>query len=233
MMVDHRWGSARRSGMTVLGKVSVPKPINLPSQRYLNFHCTKLMIITHSICLPSIFMCYFCCLKVRKSRFGPKCRNCSQVSILVIFLYFFMVSVCFSCNLHTSVTHNSCIEVFLEINLKFLCIFPGVPISGEVNRHLLHQMHGVLQSFLQMLMVELFHPAILVVICHLVEVALGHRLQVAIKPMISFRMHGDPIPGHHQLREPWLQIRHHIHCSVLIVPKQDLVAHSCLVLLNI
>ncbi|XP_021889041.1 protein MODIFIER OF SNC1 1, partial [Carica papaya] len=31
-----RWASARRSGMTVLGKVAVPKPINLPSQRLEN-----------------------------------------------------------------------------------------------------------------------------------------------------------------------------------------------------
>ena len=30
-----RWGAPRRGGMTVLGKVAVPKPINLPSQRYL------------------------------------------------------------------------------------------------------------------------------------------------------------------------------------------------------
>jgi len=31
-----RWASStRRGGMTVLGKVAVPKPINLPSQRYL------------------------------------------------------------------------------------------------------------------------------------------------------------------------------------------------------
>ncbi|XVF54075.1 hypothetical protein PTKIN_Ptkin05aG0151800 [Pterospermum kingtungense] len=33
---DRRWGSTRRSGMTVLGKVAVPKPINLPSQRLEN-----------------------------------------------------------------------------------------------------------------------------------------------------------------------------------------------------
>ncbi|XWS60767.1 hypothetical protein CRYUN_Cryun07bG0065300 [Craigia yunnanensis] len=33
---ERRWASARRSGMTVLGKVSVPKPINLPSQRLEN-----------------------------------------------------------------------------------------------------------------------------------------------------------------------------------------------------
>ncbi|KAL2936116.1 Protein MODIFIER OF SNC1 1 [Bienertia sinuspersici] len=34
---DRRWGaSARRGGMTVLGKVAVPKPINLPSQRLEN-----------------------------------------------------------------------------------------------------------------------------------------------------------------------------------------------------
>ncbi|GAA0150467.1 hypothetical protein LIER_09403 [Lithospermum erythrorhizon] len=33
---ERRWGSARRGGMTVLGKVSVPKPLNLPSQRLEN-----------------------------------------------------------------------------------------------------------------------------------------------------------------------------------------------------
>ncbi|XP_055961142.1 protein MODIFIER OF SNC1 1 [Mercurialis annua] len=33
---DKRWAPARRGGMTVLGKVSVPKPINLPSQRLEN-----------------------------------------------------------------------------------------------------------------------------------------------------------------------------------------------------
>ncbi|KAL8143922.1 hypothetical protein V2J09_016954 [Rumex salicifolius] len=33
---ERRWGSARRGGMTVLGKVAVPKPINLPSQRLEN-----------------------------------------------------------------------------------------------------------------------------------------------------------------------------------------------------
>ncbi|XP_043687117.1 protein MODIFIER OF SNC1 1 isoform X2 [Telopea speciosissima] len=35
---DRRWGtgSARRGGMTVLGKVAVPKPVNLPSQRLEN-----------------------------------------------------------------------------------------------------------------------------------------------------------------------------------------------------
>ncbi|XWS48190.1 hypothetical protein CRYUN_Cryun13aG0052200 [Craigia yunnanensis] len=33
---ERRWASARRSGMTVLGKVAVPKPINLPSQRSEN-----------------------------------------------------------------------------------------------------------------------------------------------------------------------------------------------------
>ncbi|XP_022738831.1 protein MODIFIER OF SNC1 1-like isoform X2 [Durio zibethinus] len=33
---ERRWTSARRSGMTVLGKVAVPKPINLPSQRLEN-----------------------------------------------------------------------------------------------------------------------------------------------------------------------------------------------------
>ncbi|KAF5743745.1 Modifier of snc1 putative isoform 1 [Tripterygium wilfordii] len=33
---ERRWTSARRGGMTVLGKVSVPKPINLPSQRLEN-----------------------------------------------------------------------------------------------------------------------------------------------------------------------------------------------------
>ncbi|KAJ9140294.1 hypothetical protein P3X46_030958 [Hevea brasiliensis] len=33
---EKRWASARRSGMTVLGKVAVPKPINLPSQRLEN-----------------------------------------------------------------------------------------------------------------------------------------------------------------------------------------------------
>ncbi|KAK6920671.1 BAT2, N-terminal [Dillenia turbinata] len=32
----NRWASARRGGMTVLGKVVVPKPINLPSQRLEN-----------------------------------------------------------------------------------------------------------------------------------------------------------------------------------------------------
>lgn len=31
-----KWASARRGGMTVLGKVAVPKPINLPSQRLEN-----------------------------------------------------------------------------------------------------------------------------------------------------------------------------------------------------
>ncbi|KNA03989.1 hypothetical protein SOVF_203920 isoform B [Spinacia oleracea] len=33
---DRRWSSARRGGMTVLGKVAVPKPINLPSKRLEN-----------------------------------------------------------------------------------------------------------------------------------------------------------------------------------------------------
>eukprot|EP00257_Ricinus_communis_P020743 XP_015580054.1 protein MODIFIER OF SNC1 1 [Ricinus communis] len=33
---EKRWASARRGGMTVLGKVAVPKPINLPSQRLEN-----------------------------------------------------------------------------------------------------------------------------------------------------------------------------------------------------
>ncbi|KAK9090370.1 hypothetical protein Sjap_023547 [Stephania japonica] len=33
---ERRWGSARRGGMTVLGKVAVPKPVNLPSQRLEN-----------------------------------------------------------------------------------------------------------------------------------------------------------------------------------------------------
>ncbi|CAO2819051.1 unnamed protein product [Amaranthus hypochondriacus] len=33
---DRRWAPARRGGMTVLGKVAVPKPINLPSQRLEN-----------------------------------------------------------------------------------------------------------------------------------------------------------------------------------------------------
>ncbi|KAG6413321.1 hypothetical protein SASPL_126030 [Salvia splendens] len=32
----YRWASSRRGGMTVLGKVAVPKPINLPSQRLEN-----------------------------------------------------------------------------------------------------------------------------------------------------------------------------------------------------
>ncbi|KAI7748856.1 hypothetical protein M8C21_024943 [Ambrosia artemisiifolia] len=33
---ERRWASSRRGGMTVLGKVSVPKPINLPSQKLEN-----------------------------------------------------------------------------------------------------------------------------------------------------------------------------------------------------
>ncbi|PSS07765.1 Protein MODIFIER OF like [Actinidia chinensis var. chinensis] len=33
---EKRWASARRGGMTVLGKVAVPKPLNLPSQRLEN-----------------------------------------------------------------------------------------------------------------------------------------------------------------------------------------------------
>ncbi|KAJ4960129.1 hypothetical protein NE237_020039 [Protea cynaroides] len=33
---EKRWGSTRRGGMTVLGKVAVPKPVNLPSQRLEN-----------------------------------------------------------------------------------------------------------------------------------------------------------------------------------------------------
>ncbi|XP_022928430.1 protein MODIFIER OF SNC1 1-like [Cucurbita moschata] len=33
---ERRWTSTRRGGMTVLGKVAVPKPINLPSQRLEN-----------------------------------------------------------------------------------------------------------------------------------------------------------------------------------------------------
>ncbi|PIN18784.1 hypothetical protein CDL12_08541 [Handroanthus impetiginosus] len=33
---ERRWASARRGGMTVLGKVAVPKPLNLPSQRLEN-----------------------------------------------------------------------------------------------------------------------------------------------------------------------------------------------------
>jgi hypothetical protein len=36
-MIVCRWASARKGGMKVLGKVPVPKPINLPSQRYLGF----------------------------------------------------------------------------------------------------------------------------------------------------------------------------------------------------
>ncbi|KAJ6358802.1 hypothetical protein OIU76_000518 [Salix suchowensis] len=35
-MIVCRWASARKGGMTVLGKVAVPKPINLPSQRLEN-----------------------------------------------------------------------------------------------------------------------------------------------------------------------------------------------------
>ncbi|XP_043813784.1 protein MODIFIER OF SNC1 1 isoform X2 [Manihot esculenta] len=35
-MIGCRWAPGRRSGMTVLGKVAVPKPINLPSQRLEN-----------------------------------------------------------------------------------------------------------------------------------------------------------------------------------------------------
>ncbi|KAK7265665.1 hypothetical protein RJT34_33288 [Clitoria ternatea] len=33
---ERRWAPSRRGGMTVLGKISVPKPINLPSQRLEN-----------------------------------------------------------------------------------------------------------------------------------------------------------------------------------------------------
>ncbi|KAL4584914.1 hypothetical protein LXL04_009525 [Taraxacum kok-saghyz] len=33
---ERRWASARRGGMTVLGKVAVPKPLNLPSQKLEN-----------------------------------------------------------------------------------------------------------------------------------------------------------------------------------------------------
>ncbi|KAL7153510.1 hypothetical protein ABFS83_04G173700 [Erythranthe nasuta] len=33
---ERRWATARRGGMTVLGKVAVPKPLNLPSQRLEN-----------------------------------------------------------------------------------------------------------------------------------------------------------------------------------------------------
>ncbi|KAL3512794.1 hypothetical protein ACH5RR_025511 [Cinchona calisaya] len=33
---ERRWASARRTGMTVLGKVAAPKPLNLPSQRSEN-----------------------------------------------------------------------------------------------------------------------------------------------------------------------------------------------------
>ncbi|XP_059643869.1 protein MODIFIER OF SNC1 1-like [Cornus florida] len=33
---ERRWASARRGGMTVLGRVAVPKPLNLPSQRLEN-----------------------------------------------------------------------------------------------------------------------------------------------------------------------------------------------------
>ncbi|KAG9439995.1 hypothetical protein H6P81_020160 [Aristolochia fimbriata] len=36
MLGERRWTSARRGGMTVLGKVTVPKPVNLPSQRLEN-----------------------------------------------------------------------------------------------------------------------------------------------------------------------------------------------------
>ncbi|XP_051133238.1 protein MODIFIER OF SNC1 1 isoform X2 [Andrographis paniculata] len=36
MAGERRWASARRGGMTVLGKVAVPKPLNLPSQRLEN-----------------------------------------------------------------------------------------------------------------------------------------------------------------------------------------------------
>lgn len=36
MTGERRWASARRGGMTVLGKVAVPKPINLPSQKLEN-----------------------------------------------------------------------------------------------------------------------------------------------------------------------------------------------------
>lgn len=36
IMGEKKWASARRSGMTVLGKVAVPKPLNLPSQKLEN-----------------------------------------------------------------------------------------------------------------------------------------------------------------------------------------------------
>lgn len=36
MAGERRWASSRRGGMTVLGKVAVPKPINLPSQKLEN-----------------------------------------------------------------------------------------------------------------------------------------------------------------------------------------------------
>lgn len=92
-----RWTSARRGGMTVLGKVAVPKPINLPSQRYLLHRSIIIIVIWHLrvssmlldlnislLCsmLLSFWNYVFCLLlQVRKPWLGPKCGNCTQVSM--------------------------------------------------------------------------------------------------------------------------------------------------------
>lgn len=64
----------------MLGKVAVPKPINLPSQRYLIpgwiiYLHSYLVLLVHDLNLLIFF-----CFKVRKSWSGPKCGDCTQVS---------------------------------------------------------------------------------------------------------------------------------------------------------
>lgn len=77
---ERRWASTstRRSGLTVIGKVAVPKPLNLPSQRYLVPAEIFLVHFTEVHGFPLKFVFSLCCLKVRKSWSGPQCGNCSQ-----------------------------------------------------------------------------------------------------------------------------------------------------------
>lgn len=107
----------------------------------------------------------------------------------------------------------------------------GVHSAGVVDHPLLHQMHGVLLCP-QILMVVLIRPATSVPVHHLVEVEHDLLLLVVIGLLSPAQMHGGQILGLHQHLEHCQQpiLRWH-HC-VLAVQKQDLVAHSCLDLLN-
>lgn len=81
MIILHRWASStRRGGMTVLGKVAVPKPINLPSQRYLISSWTIYLLRWLIWLAHDLNMFIFFCFKARKSWSGPKCGDCTQVS---------------------------------------------------------------------------------------------------------------------------------------------------------